>query len=93
MTYSKGSPYPVLASLILARWPLAESIELQEEPSAGKPHARICEGKSRMASVLDHCPWSQVLGVENRQSRLLPGCAAIIKFAPIMCRGAYRVLL
>ncbi len=26
----------------------------QEEPSAGKPHARICEGESRMAELLDH---------------------------------------
>ena len=26
---------------------------LQEEPSAGKPHARICEGESRMAELLD----------------------------------------
>jgi len=25
----------------------------QEEPSAGKPHARIWEGKSRMAALLD----------------------------------------
>ena len=28
--------------------------DLQEEPSAGKPHARICEGGSRMAELLDH---------------------------------------
>ena len=28
--------------------------DLQEEPSAGKPHARICEGESRMAELLDH---------------------------------------
>ncbi len=27
--------------------------DLQEEPSAGKPHARICEGESRMAELLD----------------------------------------
>jgi hypothetical protein len=25
-----------------------------EEPYAGKPHVRICEGKSRMAELLDH---------------------------------------
>src|SRR5208282_404581 len=30
------------------RWPLADSGKPQEEPSAGKPLARICEGKSRM---------------------------------------------
>ena len=30
--------------------------DLQEEPSAGKPHARICEGESRMAELLDHPP-------------------------------------
>jgi len=30
---------------------------LQEEPSAGKPHARICEGESRMAELLDHSHW------------------------------------
>ncbi len=27
--------------------------DLQEEPSAGKPHARICEGENRMAELLD----------------------------------------
>ncbi len=26
----------------------------REEPSAGKPHARNCEGESRMAELLDH---------------------------------------
>jgi hypothetical protein len=26
---------------------------LQDEPDAGKPHVRICEGKSRMAELLD----------------------------------------
>jgi hypothetical protein len=26
---------------------------LQEEPDAGKPHVRICEGESRMAELLD----------------------------------------
>ncbi len=29
---------------------------LREEPGAGKPHARICEGESRMAELLDHDP-------------------------------------
>ena len=31
-----------------------DSGHLREEPSAGKPHARICEGESRMAELLDH---------------------------------------
>jgi len=26
----------------------------EKEPSAGKPHARICEGESRIAELLDH---------------------------------------
>ncbi len=40
------SPCPVLASRTLARWPLANSSELQEEPSAGESHARTCEAKA-----------------------------------------------
>jgi hypothetical protein len=28
----------------------------REEPGTGKPHARICEGESRMAELLDHDP-------------------------------------
>jgi hypothetical protein len=28
----------------------------REEPGAGKPHARICEGESRMAELLDRYP-------------------------------------
>lgn len=28
--------------------------DFREEPGAGKPHARICEGRSRMAELLDH---------------------------------------
>jgi hypothetical protein len=43
-----------LVSRSPGRWSLAESIKPQEEPSAGNPHARICEGKSRMAALLDH---------------------------------------
>jgi hypothetical protein len=35
--------------------------DLQEEPSAGKPHARICEGESRMAELLDHPPNADIL--------------------------------
>ena len=30
---------------------------LREEPGAGKPPARICEGESRMAELLDHSHW------------------------------------
>jgi hypothetical protein len=26
----------------------------REEPYAGKPHVRICEGESQMAELLDH---------------------------------------
>jgi hypothetical protein len=32
---------------------------LGEEPYAGKPHVRICEGKSRMAALLDRNLWVQ----------------------------------
>ena len=28
-------------------------VHLREEPGAGKPHARICEGESQMAELLD----------------------------------------
>jgi hypothetical protein len=42
-----------LVALTPAWWSLAESIKPQEEPSAGNPHARIREGKSRMAALLD----------------------------------------
>jgi len=37
---------PCLISPIPDRCPLADSGKPQEEPSAGKPLARICEGKS-----------------------------------------------
>jgi hypothetical protein len=30
--------------------------DLWEEPGAGKPHARICEGESQMAELLDRIP-------------------------------------
>jgi len=39
---------------------------LQEEPSAGKPHARICEGESRMAELLDHSPVVSCLGFPDQ---------------------------
>ncbi len=45
------SPHSVPTAL-----PCLISGYLQEEPSAGKPHARICEGESRMAELLDHPP-------------------------------------
>ena len=35
--------------------------DLREEPSAGKPLARICEGESRMAELLDQYPTSAVI--------------------------------
>ena len=35
---------------------LADSGYSREEPYAGKPHVRICEGESRMAELLDHPP-------------------------------------
>ena len=39
-------PYQLLTSLILGRWSLADSSKPREEPSAGKPLARICEGEA-----------------------------------------------
>lgn len=36
-----------------------------DEPSAGKPHARISEGESRMAEVLDHDRASHTGGVDR----------------------------
>ena len=51
--YSNVSLCPFHESHIPGRWPLADSGKPQEEPSAGKPPARICEGESRMAELLD----------------------------------------
>ena len=42
---------------------------LQEEPSAGKPHARICEGESRMAELLDHSQGRRSEGQEEQQDQ------------------------
>ena len=41
---------------------------LREEPYAGKPHVRICEGESRMAELLDHAPvaWHGKCVAEHR---------------------------
>ena len=43
---------------------------LQEEPSAGKPHARICEGESRMAELLDRSllPADSTIKIRDRQT-------------------------
>src|SRR5262245_11648095 len=40
---SNASPCQLLTSLIPGRWSLADLGKPQEEPSAGKPPARICE--------------------------------------------------
>jgi hypothetical protein len=41
-------PCQLLTSTILDRWPLADLGNPQEEPSAGKPLARICEGDAQL---------------------------------------------
>jgi hypothetical protein len=43
-----------LGSLILGRRGRHDAGYPREEPGAGKPHARIREGESRMAELLDH---------------------------------------
>jgi hypothetical protein len=43
---SNAFPYLLPLSPILDRWSLAKSGKPQEEPSAGKPPARICEGEA-----------------------------------------------
>ena len=49
-------PCPDLGSPIPGRpeWP--DAGDSREEPGAGKPHARICEGESRMAELFDRHP-------------------------------------
>lgn len=47
---STVSPCPFHESPVPDRWPLADSGKPQEEPSAGKPHARICEGEAKWLS-------------------------------------------
>jgi hypothetical protein len=43
---------------------------LQEEPDAGKPHVRICEGESRMAELLDRVvPYCFSVHIANRTGR------------------------
>src|SRR5213594_841590 len=51
-----ASRFLLLESLTRARslWPASGN--LREEPSAGKPLARICGGESRMAELPDHHP-------------------------------------
>ena len=41
---SNVCPYQLLTSPIPGRWSLADSRQPREEPSAGNPLARICEG-------------------------------------------------
>lgn len=53
-TCSSVSPSPRPASLTRARSSELNRGALREEPYAGKPHVRICEGKNRMAKILDH---------------------------------------
>jgi hypothetical protein len=41
---------------VLGVWPRPDGRVVghpEDEPSAGKPHARLCEGESRMAELLD----------------------------------------
>ena len=45
-----------LGSLILGQRLRHDAGYPREEPGAGKPHARICVGGSRMAELLDHDP-------------------------------------
>ena len=49
-------PLPTLGSLIPGRQRGMTRVTSREEPGAGKPPARICEGESRMAELLDHPP-------------------------------------
>lgn len=46
--------YHGLGSLTLGRPGRHDAGLPREEPGGGKPHARICEGESRMAELLDH---------------------------------------
>jgi hypothetical protein len=50
---SCASPCRCLGSLTPGRDTRPDAGYLREEPGAGKLHARICEGKSRMAELLD----------------------------------------
>ena len=56
MHCSTASPCHYLGSLIPGRDRRYDAGYPREEPGAGKLHARICEGKSRMAELLDHDP-------------------------------------
>jgi hypothetical protein len=44
---------------------------LQEEPDAGKPHVRICEGENRMVELLDHLPRIKLM---SRAGKEFDGC-------------------
>jgi hypothetical protein len=43
----------------------------REEPGAGNLHARICEGESRMAELLDHSPATERFWVSAPRFRAL----------------------
>ena len=50
---SNAFPSRVPESLILSNHARLDLSNPWEEPYAGKPHVRICEGESRMAELLD----------------------------------------
>lgn len=57
----------------------------REEPGAGKPHARICEGESRMAELLDHDPACSVRKAAqgtNLPTGDPPQASAVVQNAP-----------
>ena len=72
MRSSNASPFLVRKSLILSYHVLADLGYLWEEPYAGKPHVRICEGESRMAELLDHArmlpPETDAMSVTSRSA-------------------------
>ncbi|SDH40908.1 hypothetical protein SAMN05216338_10091, partial [Bradyrhizobium sp. Rc2d] len=45
----------------------------REEPGAGNPPARICEGESQMAELLDHHPFDPFVLSDFLLGELLPG--------------------
>ena len=70
------SLFPVRKSLTPPDHVQADLGYLWEEPYAGKPHVRICEGESQMAELLDH-------------HRLLPPSQITMTF-PRRCRSRSR---
>jgi 3-oxoacyl-[acyl-carrier-protein] synthase-3 len=75
--YSNVYLYLFHESPILDRWPLADSGKPQEEPNAGKPLARICEGESRMAQLLD-IALAYLIGHTTSPARLAPPNIALV---------------